>query len=631
MFNQDQEIFNILLEAVFEGVIILDNHQKIMEVNGSAENIFGYTKNELIDKKLSFLLPADYRKKHTTFFNIFLKRGSRRKMGETRDVYGMKKDGTVFPMDIELNLFSIYNKTYVMALIRDISERKKIEESLMLRTKALQSARNGIIITDALKPDNPVVYFNSAFQELTGYSDAEILNHNCRFLQGKDREQLPLKKLREAIKNGESCQATLRNYKKDGTMFWNDLYVFPITNTRGTVTNFIGIQNDVTQRKQVEEERHHLATIFHESLNEIYVFDVETLIFLNANYGAKKNIGYSLGELKEMTPLDITTISNQSNLKESIDILLKGNTDKIEFEIVHQRKNGSTYPVEVHLQISELGEKKVFVAIVLDITERKNYTTKLETEVELRTQQLENALSKEKELNELKSKFLSLVSHEFKTPLSGILTSTELLSKYQLTEHQEKRNKHIKTITDKVHFLNNILNDFLSVEKLESGKANYKFTNFKLSKVVNEVVYNYNMLLKEGQKINYPEDIDDISVYQDEKIIQLIFSNLLHNAIKYSPEESCIDLQIKQGDEFTTLIIKDKGIGIPKKDQERIFQRYFRADNVMNTQGTGIGLNIVKNHLENLGGTIKFQSKENMGSTFIITFPNNSEQNQHEI
>ncbi|RED49371.1 PAS domain-containing sensor histidine kinase [Seonamhaeicola aphaedonensis] len=626
MFNQDQEIFNILLEAVFEGVIIVDNQQKIMEVNLAAENIFGYSKNELIDKKLSLLLPADYRKKHTTFFNIFLKRGTRRKMGETKNIYGLKKDGAIFPMDIELNPFSIYNKTYVMALIRDISERKKIEESLMLRTKALQSARNGIIITDALKDDNPVVFFNSAFQDLTGYSNTEILNHNCRFLQGKDRDQAPLKKLREAIKKGESCQATLRNYKKDGTMFWNDLYVFPITNTKGIVTNFIGIQNDVTQRKQVEEERHHLATIFDESLNEIYVFDVETLKFINANYGAKKNIGFSLDELQVMTPLEITTKSNVSNLKESINTLLNRNMDKIEFETVHQRKDGSTYPVEVHLQISDLGEKKVFVAIVLDITDRKNYTTKLENEVEIRTQQLEIALSKEKELNELKSKFLSLVSHEFKTPLSGILTSTQLLSKYQLSEHQEKRNKHINIITDKVHFLNNILNDFLSIEKLESGKVNYKYSHFKLSKVVNEVVYDYNMLLKEGQKINYPEDIDDISVYQDEKIIQLIFSNLLHNAIKYSPEESCIDLNIKQHDGFTTLKITDKGIGIPEKDQARIFQRYFRADNVMNTQGTGIGLNIVKNHLENLGGTIKFESEENIGSTFKISFPNNAEQ-----
>jgi PAS domain S-box-containing protein len=622
MFKQDQEIFNILLETVSEGVIIVDNHQNIMEVNEAIKKIFGYTKKELVGRELNLLIPSNYHINHLKYFNDFIKKGKRRSMGEATEIFALKKDGTIFPVEVELNPYSIYNKTYVMALVKDISEKKTIEKSLMLRTKALQSAKNGIIITDAQKHDNPVIYFNSAFQDLTGYSDAEILNHNCRFLQGKDRNQPPLKKLREAIKNGESYQATLRNYKKDGTMFWNDLYVFPITNSKGIVTNFIGIQNDVTLRKNSEEERNHLATIFNESLNEIYVFDTETLKFINVNYGAQKNIGYSLEELKNMTPLDIKTKNKKIEFRKTIDVLLNKNVEKVEFESIHKRKNGTEYPVEVHLQLSNLGEKNVFVAIILDITERKNYTSQLENQVEERTQQLKVALSKEKELNELKTKFLSLVSHEFKTPLSGILTSSQLLSKYQLAEHQEKRDKHLKIITDKVYFLNNILNDFLSIEKLETGKVNYKFSHFKLSKVVNEVVYNANMLLKDGQQIKYPENIDDLSLYQDEKIIQLIFFNLLHNAIKYSTEGSVIDLQIKQDKTLTTLTIKDEGIGIPEKDQKSIFERYYRAENVINTQGTGIGLNIAKNHLENLGGSIYFESKEHVGTIFTITFPN---------
>jgi len=162
----------------------------------------------------------------------------------------------------------------------------------------------------------------------------------------------------------------------------------------------------------------------------------------------------------------------------------------------------------------------------------------------------------------------------------------------------------------------------LSIEKLETGKVIYKFSDFKLSKILNEVVYNSNMLLKEGQKIKYPENIDDLSLYQDEKTIQLILSNLLHNAIKYSPEDSVIDIQIKQDEKFTTATIKDNGIGIPKADQKNIFERYFRAQNVINTQGTGIGLNIAKDHLENLGGSISFISKENEGTTFTVIIPN---------
>jgi signal transduction histidine kinase len=235
---------------------------------------------------------------------------------------------------------------------------------------------------------------------------------------------------------------------------------------------------------------------------------------------------------------------------------------------------------------------------------------------------IKNALKKEKELNELKTKFLSLVSHEFKTPLSGILTSAMLLGKYKLAEQQEKRDKHIKTISDKVHYLNNILNDFLSIEKLDTGKINYKFSTFKISKVVNEVVYNANMLLKEGQEIKYPENIDDYSMFQDEKMVELALSNLVHNAIKYSSENTLVDIQVDQNDKNTTFKIRDNGIGIPLNDQKNIFNRYFRAENALLTQGTGIGLNIVKSHLENLGGTISFISEENKGSEFIITLPN---------
>jgi len=626
MLQQDQEIFNILLASISEGVIIVDSRQIIVEINRAAEIIFGYETKELITKKLNTLLPSNYQKNHSNHFDAFIKKGKPRAMGESRDIFGLKKSGDIIAIEVQLNPFTIYDKHYVMALIKDVSQRKETEKDLMLKSSALQSANNGIIITDAQKKDNPVIYFNPAFQRLTGYSSNEILYHNCRFLQGKDKEQEPLKILRQAIHNGESCQVTLRNYKKDGTMFWNDLYIMPIINNKGVVTNFIGIQNDVSQRKKTEAERNHLATIFDESLNEIYVFDAKTLKFINVNYGALKNIGYSIEELKNMTPLDLKTHEDKITFRTNIDNLIKKRVEKLEFESIHQRKDGTTYPVEVHLQLSKLVEHEVFVAIILDITERKNYTKKLERKVEERTEQLKVALSKEKELNKLKTQFLSLVSHEFKTPLSGILTSSTLLEKYKLTEQQDKRDKHIKTISDKVHFLTNILNDFLSLEKLETGKLNYRFNHFKLTKVIDEVIYNANMLLKEGQYIKYPDNINDLSLYQDEKTIVLILTNLINNAIKYSPEHSVITIDIEQNKEITTIHIKDNGIGIPLKDQKSIFERYFRAENAMNTQGTGIGLNITKNHLENLNGTICFDSEEQKGTTFTITIPNTAKQ-----
>ena len=373
MLNQDQEIFNVLLETVSEAVVIVDDQQSIVEVNGVAESIFGYHKSEIKGKQLSLLLPSNYHNNHNDYFDTFIGEHTKRQMAKTRDVFALKKNGDIISVEVNLNPFKIYNKTYVMALVKDISKQKESEFDFMLRSKALESASNGILITDATKPDNPIIYFNPAFEKLTGYSENEILHKNCRFLQGNDKKQKELDTLRKAIKNGDSCLVTLRNYKKDGTLFWNDLYITPITNKRGIVTNFIGIQNDVTKRVSAEEEKNHLATILNESLNEIYVFDAATLKFVNVNRGALKNIGYSMDELKSMTPIDLKYNMDEKFFRDNyIKELLNQTTEQVEFETTHIRKDGTTYPVIVHLQLSHLNQNLVFVAIILDKKARKD-------------------------------------------------------------------------------------------------------------------------------------------------------------------------------------------------------------------------------------------------------------------
>lgn len=381
---------------------------------------------------------------------------------------------------------------------------------------------------------------------------------------------------------------------------------------------------DITERKRAQQTIDYWFKIFEESLNEIYVFDAETYVFINVNRGAQLNLGYSHDELCQMSVLDIKTQITKAYFEKILSPLLNKKREKVIFEAEHQRKDGSVYPVEVHLQLSSIGKRQVFVAIVLDITERKNYTHQLENKVEERTAQLQEALKAEKKLNELKTKFLSLVSHEFKTPLTSILTSTSLLAKYTETEQQEKRDKHIGTIKSKVKYLDNILTDFLSIERLDSGKVNYNMTTFPLSKLVNEVIYDSNTLLKEGQRIRYPDNIDGINVDFDEKIMFLALSNLVHNAIKYSPERTEIELRVSSGEKWLYIDIVDKGFGIPVEDQPFVFDRYFRASNVLTIQGTGIGLNIVQQHIRNLGANLTFESKPAESTTFRLHIPINN-------
>ncbi|SEA35889.1 PAS domain-containing sensor histidine kinase [Psychroflexus halocasei] len=330
-------------------------------------------------------------------------------------------------------------------------------------------------------------------------------------------------------------------------------------------------------------------------------------------------------------------------------------------ELYGVTKDGHEFPVEVGLNPFKLKNEDFVMSMVTDITIRKEnevvierLNLELERKIQRRTEELEqtirkltslnkaleieinkrkiaeaktkDALQKERELSELKTKFLSLVSHEFKTPLSGILTSTSLIGKYQKTDQQDKRDKHLKTIKNKVHYLTGILNDFLSVERLETGKVTYNYEDFSLVNLVNEVIYGANITLKEGQNLHYPKDVEDVTLKQDKNVIELIFSNLLSNAIKYSPEHTDIYFKVDTTDEkILKFEIQDQGIGIPAEDQKHIFQRYFRAENALLNQGTGIGLNIVKDHLENLNGKIKFESKENIGTIFFIEIPKRHE------
>ncbi|MDF0717926.1 PAS domain-containing sensor histidine kinase [Muricauda sp. 334s03] len=488
----------------------------------------------------------------------------------------------------------------------------------------------GILVVDE---QQLITASNSATNTMFGYEDGELIGQPMQILLPQKLKGHHSVLAQNFMHEGKARQMgkgrDLVGRRKDGVEFSLEISLNPFKLRKKNYV--LALIMDVTEQKKAEEAMEHWLRIFDESLNEIYVFDAESFVFINVNKGAQHNLGYTIEELRRMLVLDIKPELREEVFSRLVSPLMSGRKEKVVFESVHQRKDGTTYPVEVHLQLSFLGKQRVFVAIVLDITERKNYTQQLENKVEERTQQLQQALQAEKKLNELKTKFLSLVSHEFKTPLSSILTSTSLLKKYTESDQQEKRDKHIGTIKSKVKYLDNILTDFLSIERLDLGKVKYNITSFPLSKLINEVVYDSNTLLKEGQRIKYPENIDGIAVEFDEKIMGLALSNLVYNAIKYSPEDTDIELSVSEKNEQLHIDIIDQGLGIPIEDQPFIFDRYFRASNVLTVQGTGIGLNIVRQHLHNLDSNVTFKSEQGKGSTFTLYIPINNKENEKNL
>lgn len=320
-----------------------------------------------------------------------------------------------------------------------------------------------------------------------------------------------------------------------------------------------------------------------------------------------------------------------------------------------KKKDGSHMPVEVSLSHYQRDGELFVMAFVVDITERKKIelsmleqkaelemitdkirqlNADLEIKVEERTlilkealqkleesqQELSEALDKEKQLNEIKSRFVSMASHEFRTPLTTVLSSASLLSKYTGADEQEKRDKHIAKIKNSVNNLNDILEDFLSLGKLNEGRVDTKMEKVSIKEIVDENLEEMKSLLKKGQHFIL-QCSSDCSAVTDKKLLHNILVNLISNAIKFSDEGKPITIVAGSNGQHINISVTDEGIGIGTADQEHLFSSFFRAANAVNIQGTGLGLHIVKRYVDLLGGEVQLESELNRGTTIHFSIP----------
>ncbi|MFN3342689.1 MAG: ATP-binding protein [Flavobacteriales bacterium] len=325
-------------------------------------------------------------------------------------------------------------------------------------------------------------------------------------------------------------------------------------------------------------------------------------------------------------------------------------------ELFAQTKNGREFPVEISLSHFSTSDGQFVMSFVIDITERKRQeaelksaserlmqtsealaklNTELENKVQERTKELEKAnkdlndskkevlkaLEVEKELNNLKSRFVTTASHEFRTPLGTILSSASLIARYEGSEETEKRMKHVERIRSAVGNLTEILNDFLSVEKLEEGIVRNNPVQFDLNDFVLSIIEELKTITKKGQQIVFHHNGKTTSVFLDNQLLRNSLINLISNAIKYSDEGKEITVQSTMNGNSIRIEITDQGIGIPPEDQQHMFGRFFRAKNANNIQGTGLGLNIVRKYIELMEGKIGFSSELGVGTTFFVELP----------
>jgi PAS domain S-box-containing protein len=329
-------------------------------------------------------------------------------------------------------------------------------------------------------------------------------------------------------------------------------------------------------------------------------------------------------------------------------------------DLFAQNKNGKTFPVEVSLSHYEVNDSTFVIAFVVDITVRKQLEEKglkqtralekvtaevkemnaeLEQKVEDRTKmlrealmelerskdELKQALKNEKELNELKSGFVTVASHEFRTPLTTILSCAYLLEKYNEHNQDEKISKQVGRIKSAVGGMKNILEDFLSLGKIEEGllQTNLEVcTPADMEKMIRHLLRDMDGLIKPGQQINFNNKMQS-SVRTDVNLVKNILINLVSNAIKFTKENKTITIDAYTDAKSFVIEVEDNGIGISEEDQKHLFERFFRAKNAISIQGTGLGLHIVNKYLEAMQGSISFKSQLHKGSRFTVHIPQN--------
>lgn len=400
--------------------------------------------------------------------------------------------------------------------------------------------------------------------------------------------------------------------------------------------------------------------IFH-SMSEGIVMVEEDGKIVIANPIAEQIFGYGKDELTGQTMEVLVPAryrGHHSTLRKGFNAHPEPRRMGVGRDLTALKKDGTEFPVEISLSYTRVKGRLLVMAFISDISERKKseealhrseeqlivYAAELERKVQSRTealhktiQELEKevverkraeedtrkALEKEREFNDLKTKFVSIASHEFRTPLSTILSSVALIEQYKQRNEFDKIDKHTARVRSSVQHLTAILNDFLSLGKLEEGKVEAVHEPINLDTLFQDIIEEVKASLKEGQHILLTMNADKVLI-SDARILRNILFNLISNASKYSNTGESIEIDVTSTSQSLIVAIRDHGIGIPEEDRKHLFERFFRAGNVSNIQGTGLGLNIVRRYVELLKGNITFDSIDKKGTTFIVSVPLNS-------
>ena len=519
--------------------------------------------------------------------------------------------------------------TGLVGIGRDITERKRAEDDLRFQAQLLNTVGQAVIATNL---DNQVVYWNRFAETLYGWSADEAVGRNIVEITPTDTSREQAAEIMARLQSGENWSGEFIVQRKDGTTFPALVTDTPIVDEKGAQIGVIGVSIDITERKQAEEAiwglnadlerrvvegtaqyvsaKERTEAILNSSADAIILCRPDGTID-QANLVFDTMFGHHMDEVLNQ-PLTSLMIPQHAPLQERAMSAVIETRQPQRLEVTIQQHDGSTFDADLMLSpvIRQDSTLAGVVCIIRDISERK----RMEND-------LREALANEKVLGELKTRFTSMVSHDIRTPLSVISTSAEILRDYYDRMDEETRSRHFERIGSQIERMVELLTDVLTINREFAGAASFNPVSLDLDQYCRTLVEEFRDSSAAKHVLLYAPPDEGVQIQADEKMLHQALTNLLQNALKYSPEGSTIRLDLTLDATDAIFRIADSGIGIPEADLPALFEPFHRASNVGAIEGTGLGLAIVKRSIEAHGGTITCETQVGVGTTFIIRIP----------
>ncbi len=578
-----------VLGTAADAIVGVGNDGLIVGANPAAERMFGSEEKDLIGRPLADVLPGmDAARLSQTMADGMLIHSTQSRIGRV-EMDAVRHGGTSFPVEVLLGEISGDPEIRYTCIVRDLTDMKLAEEYLTLYGRVLDCTPNGISVSDARRYPQPIVHVNPAFTRITGYAPHEVLGRDASLLEGPLTDPDDLALLARTVQNGGEVKVTLRNYRKDGSMFHNKLSVSPVRDSHGQITHYINVIEDVSAQVEVRqrliERTARLNATFDLSPDGFAVFDAKgELITSNPALRAM------VGDVSSWMPLPSFDqwMEQLCEDPESYGPIAQDAGDGQRHILVLARPSRKVLEREVRRHLGGTGETFVYFR---DVTQQY-------------------------EVDRMKSEFLATAAHELRTPLASILGFTELMLHRKYSE--EKQKDLLQTVHRQGTLLSNLIQELLDLSRIEARQGkDFHIVPNALTAIVNAALQgiSHRELGRQVSVATLPE----VQVMADASKIEQALTNLLSNAFKYSPgggEVSlAVQLEDRDGAAGVVIEIRDQGIGMTEAQLARAFERFYRADASGNIPGTGLGLNLVKEIVDIHDGVIELSSAPGVGTT----------------